>query len=174
MTSMPMGVVVERRDIDNPWQEHVWRAVAVIPGAPPVNEWRRLNQGPGWVQYHAATLPLTLHRGETEAYLMTLGEHPPSLYVVLRPTSAGSTHEIKPHLVTAAAFEAQEHLDAGEDIVERVPMPPGVAAWVQDFVERHHSHKPFVKRKRRRGDAVGNEPPEDPPRRSRVRSGGHG
>src|SRR5690606_30672543 len=34
--SMPLGVVVERREIDNRWQPFAWKAVAVIPGAPPV------------------------------------------------------------------------------------------------------------------------------------------
>jgi len=34
--SMSAGVVLERRKIDNPWQDYTWHPVAVIPGAPPV------------------------------------------------------------------------------------------------------------------------------------------
>ena len=81
---MPLGVVIERRDIDNPWQDHAWRAVAVIPGAPEAESWRVLNRGEDWVQYHAATLPLELHRKETEAYKVNLAEQTPVIYVVLR------------------------------------------------------------------------------------------
>jgi hypothetical protein len=54
--TMPLGVVVERREIVNRWQRHVWRAVAVIPGAPEAVSWRELRRGESWVRYHAATL----------------------------------------------------------------------------------------------------------------------
>ncbi len=33
--TMSAGVVLERRKIDNPWQDYAWQPVAVIPGAPP-------------------------------------------------------------------------------------------------------------------------------------------
>ena len=45
MVSMPLGVVIERREIDNPWQDHEWRPVAVIPGAAPTTEWKELARG---------------------------------------------------------------------------------------------------------------------------------
>jgi hypothetical protein len=52
----------------------------------------------------------------------------------------------------------------GEDLVETAPMPEGLVAWVQAFVERHHVDQPFVKRKRKRvkgeergGDGRANE-----------------
>jgi hypothetical protein len=64
--SMPLGVVVERRELDNRWQRFAWKPVAVIPGAAPVTEWRELMRGEGFVRWHAATLPLELHRKETE------------------------------------------------------------------------------------------------------------
>src|SRR5690606_37958427 len=70
--SMPLGVVVERREIDNRWQPFAWKAVAVIPGAPPVEAWRELERGERFVRWHAATLPLELHRAETEAYCVNL------------------------------------------------------------------------------------------------------
>ena len=38
--------------------------------------------------------------------------------------------------------------DTGEDIVEAVPMPPGMVAWVRAFVEKHHAEEKFVKRRR--------------------------
>ena len=82
---MPLGVVIERREIDNPWQSVSWRAVAVIPGAPEIDEARQLRNGPGWVQYHAATLALELHRSDTEGYKHNISdEGAPMVYVVLR------------------------------------------------------------------------------------------
>ncbi len=60
--TMSAGVVLERRKIDNPWQDYAWHPVAVIPGAPHVTEWRVLLKGEGWVHYNAWTLEIELHR----------------------------------------------------------------------------------------------------------------
>ena len=154
MRAMTMGVVVERRDIDHAWQRHRWRPTSVIPGAGPIDDWRVLDRGEGWTQYHAATLELELHRKETEAYRVNLSNEPPLVYVGLRveETDPDPAHEVEPFLVTVSPYEAQDYLDSGDDIVEGVPMPEGVIAWVQDFVTRHHVDEPFVKRKRKRHD----------------------
>ena len=32
--TMPVGIVVERRDSSHPWADNIWLPVAVIPGAP--------------------------------------------------------------------------------------------------------------------------------------------
>lgn len=154
MVRLPLGVVVERREIDNPWQSHTWRAVAVIPGAPAVDGWTMLLKGPRWIRYHAATLPVVLHRSETAAYLTNLSSDQPAIYVGLRDAAeAGeSGFEVAPFMVTASPFEAQDYLDSSEVVIERVPMPDGVIAWVQAFVDAHHVDKPFEKRKRERLD----------------------
>jgi len=148
---MPLGVVVERRAIDNPWQRWTWLPVAVIPGAPPVREWRILREGDDFVQYHAATLPLVLHPKETAAYRQNLSQRRPAIYVGLRALEAGP-HEVSPFLVTASPDEAQAYLDGGEDIIEGVAVPDVLAAWIADFIERHHVEEPFVKRRRRRAE----------------------
>lgn len=154
--TMPMGIVVERRDSGSPWQDHVWRPVAVIPGAAPADpagSWRKLRDGEGWVQYHAGTLTLELYRSDTEAYRATLRNAPPLIYVVLREDE-DAEYGLVPFAVTASPYEAQDFLDAGEDVVEGVPMPDGVVAWVGRFVDTHHVDQPFRKRRlRRRGDA---------------------
>lgn len=150
--TMPLGIVIERRDIDNPWQDHVWQPVAVIPGAPEVDEWKVVNRGKGWIQYHAATLPLELHRQETAAYIYNLASHTPVVYVVLRHGEETGEHEVEPFLVTASPNEAQDLLDAGDDIIEGVPMPEVIMAWAQAFVAEHHVEESHYKRKRKRLD----------------------
>ncbi len=149
--SLPLGVVVERREIDHPWQDHAWRPVSVIAGAGPVSDWKEIGAGQRWTRYHAATLPLELHRRETEAYRTNLSNDPPLIYVVLTEPDDGE-RDVEPFLVTASPYEAQDYLDSGEDVVEGVPMPDGVIAWVQDFIDKHHVDEPFKKRKRKRYD----------------------
>lgn len=151
--SMPIGVIVERRDSQHAWADHSWRPVAVVVGGAPVEPWTVLRSGDGWEQYHVATLPLELHRKETEAYKVALTNEPPHVFVVLRSDETSSEREVYAHLVTASAFEAQDYLDSGEEIVEGVPMPDGLIAWVRAFVERHHVEEKFKKRKRRQYDA---------------------
>ncbi len=163
---MSAGVVLERRKIDNPWQEYAWRAVAVIPGAPPVTEWQVLRQGDGWVHYHAGTLDIELHRKETEGYRVNLAHTSPRVFVLLRPDEDDETgHEVVPFHVTVCPFEAQDYDDTEDDVVEGVPMPDEVIAWVQDFVDEHHVDVPFKKRKRE---------PYDPRRGGFARSPGRG
>ena len=152
--SMMVGVVIERCETAHPWEPHTWTPVSVFPGAPEIDGWRELDRGDGWVRYHAATLPLELHRKETEAYRFNLSNDPPRIYVGLRSAheDGESGHDVVPFLVTASPYEAQDYLDSGEDVVEGVTMPDGVIAWVQDFVTTHHVDEPFRKRKRKRHD----------------------
>ena len=51
-------------------------------------------------------------------------------------------------LVAASPYEAQDYTDSGEEIVEKVAMPEGLLAWVQDFVATFHEDEVFIKRKR--------------------------
>ena len=154
--TIPLGIVLERRRLDHPWKDHDWIPVGVIPGAPERDshgEWLLLKEGDGWARYHCGTLPLELFRKETGAYKLTLAQVPPRVYVVLREDEdAGAMHEMVPFAVTASPVEAEEYLDTSEDIVESVPMPPDVVAFVRDFVEHHHVDEPFHKRKRKRYD----------------------
>jgi Protein of unknown function (DUF3305) len=173
--TMPLGVVVERREIDHRWQKYSWRPVAVIPGAPPIEAWRELAHGELFVRWHAATLPLELHRTETDGYRANLAGKVPAIFVVLRkiqPSEKSAGNDVAPFLVTASPYEAEGYLE-GEDVVEVTPMPEGLIAWVEAFVERHHVDEPFVKRKRKR--AKGGDGEEErfasPPVRQR---GAHG
>ena len=153
MDVMRMGIVVEWRAVDHPWQDHEWVPVAVLPGAADTDEWRELARGDGWIRYFAGTLPLELHRRETEAYKVNLSNVRPEIYVLLsEPDDPDAEHEIEPFLVTASPYDAQDYQDAGDEILEGVPIPEDVLAWIEDFVERHHVDEPFRKRKRKRYD----------------------
>lgn len=146
---MPMGVVIRKAPGVTRWAAWTWRAVAVLPGAPEAS-WQVLRRDGDAVEYHAATVPLLLHRTQTEAYLQGLSAKVPSVYVVLRDGDAANREHapLDVVLATASPFEAQDYADTGEDIVEKVPMPGGLIAWVRDFVEAHHEHEDFKKRRR--------------------------
>lgn len=170
--SIPLGVVIERRKIDNRWADYSWQAVAVIPGAGEVDEWTTLRAEDDWVHFHAATLPLELYPKETEGYRYNLSCDPPLVFVVLREGEEAGDHDVEPALVTVCPHEAQDYLDSSEDQVDAVVMPDTIKAWVASFVERHHVDEPF--RKRRLRGAKEGRPPEDRPPGARSAWPGRG
>ena len=150
--SIPVGVVIRRQPGVTKWADWVWRAIAVLPGADNA-DWRELRREGEAVEYHAATCELEVHRAETEAYRVALANHPPSVYVILRPTDdPDAEHEVEVFGVTASPYDAQDYQDSGEEIVEAVPMPPSLVGWLSSFVEKHHKDEVFIKRKRREMD----------------------
>ena len=154
--SMPVGIVVERRELNNRWQKVAWKPVGVLPGAGPIDGKRELLRGDGWTHFHMATLPLELHRKETLGYKTNLNDRPPRLFIVLRGNDdPEAEEEVAPFLVTASPFQAQDYLDSGDDIVEGVTMPDAIIAWIRTFCDHHHVDEPFKKRKRKRHDADG-------------------
>ncbi len=103
--TIPLGIVIERREIDHPWQDYIWVPVSVIPGAPPMettDEWKELQHGDGWIQYHAGTLELELYSGETDGYRKNLSEQQPFVYIVLNPGEEADEPEIMPFLATVS------------------------------------------------------------------------
>ena len=148
--SLPIGIVVEKRKSNHPWADWSWKPVAVFVDleyaeAPPL----KLLSGEDFEQFHAGTLPLNLHRKETEALRLNLMLAEPELYVVLRENEeSGSDFPFVPYLVTASSYDAQDLADTGDDIIEKVAMPETIAAFIQAFVEEHHVEEEFKKRRR--------------------------
>lgn len=143
--SIPLGIVIRRMPGVTRWVSHVWKAVAVLPGAGAA-DWKEMRRDDEAVEYHAATLPLELFRTDTEAYLHGLSAKVPAIYVVMRQSEGDRPLDVV--LVTASPYEAQDYADTGEELVEKVPMPDGLIAWIRDYVELHHEDEVFVKRRR--------------------------
>lgn len=145
--SIPIGIVIRRSPGTTRWARHNWRVVALLPGAAQA-DWKELRREGEVVEFHAGTVRLELYRTDTEAYLQGLTAREPSVFVVLRGSPGSDLLELV--RVTASPYEAQDHEDTGEDIVEKVQMPESLVCLVRDFVADHHKQESFVKRKRDR------------------------
>ncbi len=143
--TMPLGIVIRRVPGVTRWARHIWKAVAVLPGAQKAS-WKELRRDGEAVEFHAATVPLELFRTDTEAYLHGLSAKTPSIYVVMRESDNADPLEIV--LATASPYEAQDYADTGEELVEKVPMPEGLVAWIRDYINLHHEDEVFIKRRR--------------------------
>lgn len=146
--TMPVGLIIRKQPGVTRWVKWIWQPVGLIPGAGDA-KWRELRRDGETVEYHAATLNLTIFSSDTDAYRATLNSRNPSLYVVMREGEDAATGcPWTPKLITANAYEGQGYNESGESLVELVPMPVPMIAWLRDFVEQHHVEEEFIKRRR--------------------------
>jgi hypothetical protein len=143
---MPLGIVMRKTPGVTRWITWNWTPVAVLPFAKSA-KWKLLRQEGDAEEYHATTLPMTMHAADAEAYMHGLSTKIPSIYVVMRPGAGEADLDFV--MATASPYEAQDYADTGEEIVEKVPMPEGVVAFVRDFAEEFYEEEVFVKRKRK-------------------------
>lgn len=141
-----VGVIAERQAVDNPWQDHRWRVIEVLPGPAGAAPWTLLAETPTMRRYFAGNAELVLYPLETETLKHNLDGPNPAVYVFLR--QAGTVTGMDVLGATVCAGEAQAHVDTGSDLVELVPMPAEIAAWVAEFVARHHVERAQYKRRR--------------------------
>jgi hypothetical protein len=147
---MTVGVVVERRALDNPWVDHVWLPSAILPGAPAVAAWTVLRQDDGLRQVYAGPHVLSFHSIDTAHYRDNLASGSPKIWVSLRRTDGEPPVNVLG--VTADPAEGEAFTEAGDDIVEALPMPPEIAARLAGFIEAHHVERDFYKRRRDAAD----------------------
>lgn len=155
-----IGVILERRRLNNPWKEFSWRPVQVLPGVPGSPPWTKLAEGDGWEQFYAGAAELALYRHESETYAYNIQSAQPAVWIFLRTTD--EPPGIALHGASVDPGEAHAHNDTGDDIVDFVPMPEPILAWLVDYVERHPPTREHYKRRRDRAN------PEALARRSRL------
>lgn len=145
---LQIGAIVRRSPGVTRWAQEIWKPVGVIPGAPEAF-WKELVREGEVVDYHAGTVAMELFRADVESYLVSLHMAVPSVWVIMdRDESNQSPAGWCVTAITAGAHEALDAQDNGESIVEAVPIPESLAAWIKEFVDMHYVEAPFKKRKR--------------------------
>lgn len=143
-----VGAVVRRSPGVTRWVKEIWKPVAVIPGAPDAF-WKELVREDDVVDYHAGTVTMELFRADVEGYLVSLNMAVPSVWIIMdRDVTSRSPSGWVVSTITASAHEALDALDSGESIVEAVPIPESMAAWIKEFIDMHYIEEPFKKRRR--------------------------
>jgi hypothetical protein len=162
VATIPVGVIVERAKAASQWVDYVWRPTAVLAGQPHTPPWTTLADDGERATFYAGPAIVELHRSETANYRDNLAAGSPSLWVVLSETGAEPPYALC--LVTADPAEGEGMTEAGNNIVEPVPMPDLIRDVIAAFVAEHHVEEVFVKRKRVRADpeSLGRRPPVTP------------
>jgi hypothetical protein len=148
LLSVPVGVVVERHQAMSPWLDFVWRPVSILTGVPAADPWTLLASGADRATFYAGPASIDLYRTETANYLSNLSSEAPCLWVVLRQREAEPPYQVV--AVTADPAEGEAYSEAGNDLIDTVPMPPAIAAVIEAFIAEHHIERPFFKRERDR------------------------
>jgi hypothetical protein len=146
LVSVPVGVVVERRRAKSVWAEFLWRPVSVLAGKPSAEPWTVLDVQAESVMFYAGEAAIELHRTESAFYRDNLTSETPRLWVVLSPTASDPPYQLL--AVTADPAEGEGFTDAGNNLVDTVPMPRDIVAIVDLFIATHHVERPFIKRRR--------------------------
>jgi Protein of unknown function (DUF3305) len=162
LASIPVGVIVERRKARSPWIDYLWRPVSVLVGTPAANPGTVLNENSEAVLFYAGAATIELYRTETTYYRDNLTSSAPSLWIALRPTASELPYEVL--TVTADPAEGEALTDAGNNVVEAVPMPQAIIETVRHFLAEYHVERPFLKRRRTPSEPApcrSAEPPEN-------------
>ena len=156
---IPVGVIVERVKATSQWIDYIWRPAKVLEGQPDTLPWTKLAEDGERTTFYAGPARIELHPTETGNYRDNLATGSPSLWVVLRETGGDPPYDV--FLVTADPSEDEGMTEAGNDLVEAVPMPEQIRGQVAAFVAEHHVETAFVKRKRDRAnpESLGRRPP---------------
>jgi len=166
LKTIAVGVVVERSKAASQWSDFLWRPLSVLTGVPATSPWAKLSDDGERATFFAGVAAIELHRTETANYRANLMNEEPLLWVVLRPSEAKMPYELL--MVTADPAEGEAMTEAGNDLVETVPMPEAIQQTVADFVAEHHVEQAFSKRERDRAnpEALGRRVPsrDDEPR----------
>lgn len=151
---VPLWVVVERRPGVTRWAEEVWRAVDAVESAPEgLPGWVPLREEPGGrALYLAGPVEVALHPSDTRNLKDNLEAAEPRVWVVLRPAPDEPPAGLRLFAATADGMEAHLYGEVGGDLLEALPMPPGLRAVVADFVARHHRERAVHKRRREEAD----------------------
>jgi Protein of unknown function (DUF3305) len=96
--------------------------------------------------FYVGAAAIELYRTETDHYRSNLDSGAPSVWIALRPT--GTQPPFALFAVTADPAEGESFTQAGDDLVDAVPMPPAVREILEAFVAEHHIEQPNYRRKR--------------------------
>ena len=158
LATITVGVIVERVTASSPWIDYIWRPTGVLAGQPDTPVWTVLADDGERTTFYAGAATVELHRSEAANYRTNLVSGSPALWVALKETGGEPPYALL--TVTADPAEGEGLTEAGNNIVEPVPMPDVVREAVAAFVAEHHVDEAFVKRKRDRAnpEALGRRP----------------
>lgn len=139
-----LAVIMQRRALNNRWQNEAWEPWSVLESREPRAEPRLLVEETGLAQWLHPGFDLVLHRDEAEGYYLNVSTDSPRVFVLWIMDEGRGL----PLDVTASYHEASRWMDAGHTM-DSVPMPAEILAWVGDYVQKNYRPEPQKRTKPR-------------------------
>ena len=150
LTTIAVGVVVERSKGASLWSDFLWRPVSVLTGVPETPPWTQLSDDGERATFYAGAAEIELYRSEARTIATTDDRARRCCGWCCDPAEGDPPYALP--MVTADPAEGEALAGIGDDIVETVPMPEAMRDAVAAFVSEHHVERAFSKRRRDRAD----------------------
>jgi hypothetical protein len=128
---------MQRRAVDNRWQNEVWEPLGVLANYAGEVEPRVIVEAPGVTQWLYPGFDIVLQRSEAEGYFHNVSAGAPNVFVLWRMEESRAV----PRYVTVSYDEASRWMDGGAQ-VDSVAMPPPMRAWLREYVEQNYRPEP--------------------------------
>ena len=132
-----IGVIMQRRTVQNRWQSEVWEPAGVLPEQAATGAPRKLVESGDTTHWLYPGYDVFLRKAEAEGYYHNVSSPEPCVFILWRMEGAQAV----PQFVTVSYDEASRWMDGGEK-VDRVAMPADLFAWVGEFVEKNYRFAP--------------------------------
>ena len=145
--ALRVGVVMQRRRLDNRWQSHQWRPLEIVAdaGLPPGLHCLRDDDADSrWLH---TGFEVALYSDEGEGYQLNVDAPQPCWFIMWRMDERDGMEFALPKSVTLSYNEAARLMDGGEQ-VDTLPLSDEIRARVAAFAAEHY--RPEAKRKRRK------------------------
>lgn len=145
--ALSVGVVMQRRRLDNRWQTHQWRPLEIVAGHPRPPGVYCLRDNDIDSRWLHMGLEVTLYSDEGEGYHLNVNAPEPCWFVMWRMDDHDGADFGVPKFVTLSYNEAARLMDGGEQ-VDTLPLSQDMISLVASFAAEHY--RPEPKRKRRK------------------------
>lgn len=143
-----IGVVMQRRPLNNRWQPYQWRPLEVVDEAMlPEGGARCLRDGSGDSRWLFPGFDIKLYTDESEGYYLNISSPTPCWFIMWRMEEIEGAEVAVPKTVTLSYHEASRLMDGGEQ-VDTLPAAPDVIERMTAFVAAHYKPEPKRKRKK--------------------------
>jgi hypothetical protein len=145
--ALHVGVVMQRRRLDNRWQSHQWRPLEIVAdtGLPPGLHCLRDDAADSrWLH---TGFDVALYSDEGEGYHLNIDAAVPCWFIMWRMDERDGAEFALPKSVILSYNEAARLMDGGEQ-VDTLPLSQDMIERVSTFAAEHY--RPEAKRKRRK------------------------
>ncbi len=138
-----IAVILEKRRAKSPWLDFVWTSVAALPGPLSTPPWTCIADEGEVARFFGGNTEICLYHTETNNYRENLLSTSPSIWIALQPIDGDVPYVLSAATVDPA--EGESFTQAGQALVDVVPMPDSlrelVAAFTETYAVRQHTHK---------------------------------